>query len=134
MEPLPPISITKSNRRWIWSRHILPSPSEKRSTSYVRPSSSWRPRFVIVFFLPKHITIQIQVVENENQLLRQYAPAEVVNNLATLVAQQKAQNGPSTTPSAIATASAIAAKVCCLSHLDLVSSIGSKRAIPYLIS
>ncbi|XGW34947.1 hypothetical protein V3C99_018751, partial [Haemonchus contortus] len=41
---------------------------------------------------------RVSSLENENQLLRQYAPGEVLNNIAALVQQRKASNNPVTTP------------------------------------
>lgn len=38
---------------------------------------------------------RVSALENENQLLRQYAPAEVLNNIAALVQQRKANANPS---------------------------------------
>ena len=41
--------------------------------------------------------IQVMTLEDENQLLRQYAPQDVVSNLSQLVAQHRSANPPPAT-------------------------------------
>ncbi|KAK6061838.1 TSC-22/dip/bun family protein, partial [Cooperia oncophora] len=41
---------------------------------------------------------RVSTLETENQLLRQYAPGEVLNNIAALVQQRKANTNPSSAP------------------------------------
>ncbi|PIO63913.1 TSC-22/dip/bun family protein, partial [Teladorsagia circumcincta] len=41
---------------------------------------------------------RVSTLESENQLLRQYAPGEVLNNIAALVQQRKASANPTSAP------------------------------------